>query len=149
MALVLAPLLLDDEGAPRTELSPRLAQALAAGRDSGSDNLLQEEEVEFDAAMTWSGQEALHQRDFEKMTVEEIEAARRAIGRVRLPIMEVPTRRFRTDRAGPRADMRATIRAALRTGGAILPLKRRPTRTRPPPPDVRYDLPGTQEPYAA
>src|SRR3546814_16467129 len=115
MALVLAPLLLDDEGAPRTELSPRLAQALAAGRDSGSDNLLQEEEVEFDAAMTWSGQEALHQRDFEKMTVEEIEAARRAIGRMRLPIMEVPTRRFRTDRAGPRADVRATIRAALRT----------------------------------
>src|SRR3546814_16552799 len=117
MALVLPPLRLDDEGAPRTELSPRLAQALAAGRDSGSDDLLQEEEVEFDAAMTWSGQEALHQRDFEKMTVEEVEAARRAIGRMRLPVMEVPTPRFRTHQAGPRADPPATTRDDFPPGG--------------------------------
>src|SRR3546814_911845 len=98
--------------------------------------------------MTWSGQEALHQRDFEKMTVEEIEAARRALGRVRLPIMEVPTRRFRTDRAGPRADMRATIRAALRTGGDIIPLKRRRTRTRHPPLVVLCDISGSMSRYS-
>src|SRR3546814_17424325 len=98
--------------------------------------------------MTWSGQEALHQRDFEKMTVEEIEAARRAIGRMRLPIMEVPTRRFRTDRAGPRADMRATIRAALRTAGDILPLKRRRTSTRHPPLVVLSDNSGSIERYS-
>ena len=42
------------------------------------------------------------------MTTEEVDAARLAMRRLRLPILALPTRRFRPDRNGARADMRAT-----------------------------------------
>ena len=40
--------------------------------------------------------EVLQETDFEKMSSEELEAAKRAIARMRLPIMEVPTRALQT-----------------------------------------------------
>jgi uncharacterized protein with von Willebrand factor type A (vWA) domain len=128
-------------------VSPRVAAALAAQQNAGSEPK-QEQEIEFDAVMTWSEAERLHEKDFEQMTAEEVEAARRAIRTMRLPIVDVPTRRFRPDPAGTRADMRATLRAALRHGGDIIPLRHRTRRKRRPPLVILCDISGSMDRYA-
>jgi uncharacterized protein with von Willebrand factor type A (vWA) domain len=135
------------EQAPE-EISPRLAQAMAAGREQDGAGPPEEQEIELDAAMTWSREEVLREKDFEKMTVEELEAARAAIRRMRFSIMEVPTRRYRRDPRGARADMRATLRAALRTGGDIIPLRFRKRRRRHPPLVILCDISGSMERYS-
>ena len=66
------------------------------------------------------------------MSLEELARAKAAIARLRLPIHDIPTRRYARDPRGARADMRATLRAALRSGG-LLELKRKSPRRRPPP----------------
>ena len=58
------------------------------------------------------------------MSLDELARAKAAIARLRLPIQDIPTRRFARDPRGARADMRATLRAALRSGG-IIELKRK------------------------
>ncbi len=148
MALVLPSMQPGDERAEEA-LSPRVAEALAAAIGEGrTDEHSEQERIELDAALTWSREEVLRQRDFEKMTAEEVEAAKQAIRQMRLPIMKVKTRCFRPDRAGARVDMRATLRAALRTGGDIIPLKRQRRRTRHPPLVVLCDISGSMERYA-
>lgn len=130
------------------EISPRLAQAMAAGRRQNAAGPPGEQEIELDAAMTWSREEVLRDKDFEKMTLEELEAARAAIRRMRFSIMETPTRRYRRDPRGARADMRATLRAALRTGGDIIPLRFRKRRRRHPPLVILCDISGSMERYS-
>ena len=146
MSLVLPSMLVQEDQAQKAEISPRIAQAFAAMAEQ--EGRKREEEIELDAALTWSGDEVLRQRDFEKMTVAEVEAAKAAIQRMRLPIMEVRTRRFRPDPSGARADMRATLRAALRSGSDIIPLRKRSKRTRRPPLVVLCDISGSMERYA-
>jgi uncharacterized protein with von Willebrand factor type A (vWA) domain len=144
LALVLPELNVEvprDEGA---EMLRRLAEALHPGqeaRDSG------ETELDIDAAMTFSDQEQLRAMDFEKMSLEELARAKAAIARLRLPIHDIPTRRYARDPHGPRADMRATLRAALRSGG-IIDLKRKSRRRRPPPLVVLCDISGSMSRYS-
>ena len=106
-----------------------------------------EDEVEFDAAMTYSQRELLQRTDFEKMSGEELAAARRLVARMRLPIMDVPTRRFRPDPRGRRIDMRATLRASLRSGG-VPALRRRNPRRRHPPLVIICDISGSMSRYS-
>jgi hypothetical protein len=131
----------------REEMSRRLAEALAAeqGGDNGEEP--QEEEVEIDAVMTYSDRELLQKMDFEKMSAEEIARAKRLIAAMRLPIMDLPTRRFRPDPLGPRIDMRATLRAALRSADSI-PLRRRSARRRHPPLVMLCDISGSMSRYS-
>ncbi len=133
------------------EMSRRLAEALRGGETPGegeSDDDEQEEpEFEFDAVMTFSDREILHEMDFEKMSTDEVRRAKAAIAAMRLPIMRVPTRRFRADPAGRRIDMRATLRASLRSGGHDIPLARRSRRRRHPPLVIMCDISGSMSRY--
>src|SRR5207237_8490361 len=113
------------------EMIRRLAEAMHPGGDEGEEQE-REDDIEVDATMTFSDRELLRAMDFEKMSLDEVARAKAAIKRMRLPEMKVPTRRFRPDPAGARADMRATLRAALRSGG-LLALRRKRRLTRPPP----------------
>jgi uncharacterized protein with von Willebrand factor type A (vWA) domain len=130
------------------EISRRLAEALNPNRDSGDDSEEGEEEITFDATLTWSAGEVLADKDFEKMSSEEIRDALDAIRRMRLPIMEVPTRRFRADPSGGRIDMRRSLRAALRSGSDYIPLMKRKRRTRHPPLVIICDISGSMERYS-
>jgi uncharacterized protein len=144
MAMVLPQLRVPDEQGP--ELIRRLAEALHPGhRDRGEES--EETEVEIDAAMTFSAQELLRQMDFEKMSLEEMTHAKALLARMRLPIREAPTRRFRPDQSGARADMRATLRAALRSTD-LIQLRRKRRRTRPPPLVVLCDISGSMSRYS-
>ena len=129
------------------EMSRRLAEALHPGQSDAPDERPQEKEIELDAAMTFSDREVLQRMDFEQMSVEEITRAKRLIRRMTMPLMDVPTRRFHPDPRGARADMRATLRAALRSGGLIA-LKRKSRRTRPPPLVILCDISGSMSRYS-
>jgi hypothetical protein len=133
---------------PGEEISRRLADAIAAGRDRQAKAEEGEDKVEIDAAFTWSDRELLNTMDFEKMSGAEFEEAKRAIRRLTLPLAEVPTRRFRAGRAGARADLRATLRAALRAGGDVIPLRWKKRIVRPPPLVVLCDISGSMSRYS-
>jgi len=132
------------------EISRRLAEALHAGHP-GSDEARREsdeEEIEIDAVMTYSDREVLRGMDFEQMSTAEMDRAKAAIAAMRLPILTVPTRRFRPAQAGNRADLRATMRAALRSGGDTIPLRWKRRRRRHPPLVVICDVSGSMSRYS-
>jgi uncharacterized protein with von Willebrand factor type A (vWA) domain len=144
LGLVLPELNIEMPQDAGSEMLRRLAEALhpnQPARDSG------ETELEIDAAMTSSDREELHAMDFEKMSLEELARAKAAIARMRLPIHDIPTRRYARDPRGARADMRATLRAALRSGG-LIELKRKSQRRRPPPLVVLCDISGSMSRYS-
>jgi len=132
----------------REEIAARLAEALHGDRTTDIDQMpADEEEIEIDAAMTFSDREMLQEMDFEKMTNAELAETKRAIASLRLPIMEVPTRRFGADSRGRRVDMRATLRASLRNAGAI-PLKLKSPKYRHPPLVILCDISGSMSRYS-
>ncbi|MGH6988443.1 MAG: vWA domain-containing protein [Stellaceae bacterium] len=137
----------------RTELNPgeemnrRLAEALKTPGGGDGKEREQQQELEIDARMTFSEREVLQRMDFEKMSLAELAAAKAAIRHMRMPIKDMPTRRFAPDPRGARADMRATLRAQLRSGG-MLSLKRRSRRTRPPPLVILCDISGSMARYS-
>ncbi len=127
------------------EMNRRLAEALQG--DSEGKEKEGETEIELDAAMTFSAQEMLREMDFEKMSNEEVEQAKKALERLALPLADLPTRRFAPDPRGARVDLRATMRAQLRSGG-IISLKHKQRRTRPPPLVVLCDISGSMSRYS-
>jgi hypothetical protein len=126
------------------EISRRLAEALKTPGDGSNP---QEEEIELDAAMTFSDREMLRTMDFEKMSGAEIDAAKAALRRMALPLADVATRRFAPDPRGTRTDLRASFRAQLRSGG-FLALKRKSRQRRPPPLVVICDISGSMSRYS-
>jgi hypothetical protein len=136
-----------DTGESQVEMIKRLAEALH-GQGAGPEPEAGEERLELDAALTFSERELLQKADFEQMSTEELALAKQALARMRLPLMDVPTRRFRPDAAGPRVDMRATLRTALRQGPGSIPLKRRRVRTNHPPLVILCDISGSMSRYS-
>jgi uncharacterized protein with von Willebrand factor type A (vWA) domain len=132
------------------QLNRRVADALTQddGGGEGDAGPEEEQEIQFDAAMTYSGAEVLQAMDFEKMSAEEIAEARAAISRLRLPIMDVPTRRFGPSARGARVDLRASLRASLRGGGDTIPIKLKKPRRRPPPLVTLCDISGSMSRYS-
>lgn len=141
---------LPDEGRVDGEqLARRLQDAIAPERKpTPKDEEQAREEVTLDASLTYSDEERLRNKDFEQMTAEEVEQAKRIMARLRLPIMEVPTRRLVGDSTGHKIDLRATMRAALRAGGDPVTLSRRRRTVRHPPLVVLCDISGSMEQYS-
>lgn len=133
----------------REEISRRIAEALQPPREGeGEGREPDEEKLELDAAMTWSDRELLQSMDFEKMSAAEVARATSAIRAMRLPIMEVPTRRFQAAEHGRRVDLRRTLRASLRAGGDDIPLLLRKRRMRHPPLVALCDISGSMSRYS-
>ena len=128
----------------REETSRRLAEALFGQSEMEAK---EEPDIDIDASETFSAQEVLRKKDFEQMSAAELAEARAAVARLRLPLDESRTRRTRAAVRGHLVDMRATMRASLRTSG-IIPLKRREYRTHRPPLVVLCDISGSMSVYA-
>ena len=148
MQLILPDISDPNAASPDTEeISRRVAEALSSGM--GDQPEPQEEEgIEFDATLTWSANEVLGEKDFEKMSADEIRDAIAAVHRMKLPLNEVPTRRFKQSNAGTRVDMRRSMRAALRSGTDFIPLMKRKRRMRRPPLVAICDISGSMERYS-
>ncbi|MCU0898203.1 MAG: VWA domain-containing protein [Burkholderiales bacterium] len=126
----------------------RLAEALLPNAKEPERPQAQEEEIEIDAAFTFSEREVLQHADFETMSNAELAQAKRLIAELRLPIPEVPTRRLRADPRGPLVDLRKSLRAAMRYGGDVIPLERRSQADRHPPLVVLCDISGSMSRYS-
>jgi uncharacterized protein len=147
MAMLLPQMRAPAKDEDRVEMNRRLAEALGNKDRGGEGEEPAEEEIEFDAALTYSDRELLQTMDFEKMSGDELAKAKRLIAGMRLPIMDVATRRHRPDRNGARIDMRNSLRAALRSADAI-PLRRRSVRRRHPPLVILCDISGSMSRYS-
>jgi len=124
----------------------RLAEALAAQKEKPTPPEQAREEI--DAVLTVSDRERLQEMDFEAMSAAEINDAKREVTKLHLPLDARRTRRRRPDPTGPQIDLRATIRASLRSGGEILALARTRRVTKPPPLVVLCDISGSMSRYA-
>ena len=130
----------------KKQISRRLQDALQPGKGEAPKEESEPPEVEVEATFTVSDREVLQQKDFEQMSQAEIDEALRAISRLRLPVPERRTRRYRAARRGPRIDFRASMRRALRPEG-LIELRRREPRRRPPPLVILCDISGSMSRY--
>ncbi|MBK9115347.1 MAG: VWA domain-containing protein [Betaproteobacteria bacterium] len=135
------------EEAPPLDLPARLAQAMLPPKapEARADD---EDEVDLDAAFTFSPREILQQKDFATMTAEELAQVKAMLARLTLPLPERPQRRTRAARRGARVDLRATMRAMTGAAGAVAPLAYRARTRRPPPLVVLCDISGSMDRYA-
>ena len=138
----------EEELPPEEPPNRRVMEALSPENKDGKEPEEEKEpEIDVEATMTASSNELLQKMDFEDMSAEEISQAKTAIARMRLPIHEIPTRRFQRSQRPVRIDMRATLRAALRSGGSVIPLQYRRRRRRPPPLVILCDISGSMGRY--
>jgi uncharacterized protein with von Willebrand factor type A (vWA) domain len=126
--------------------SRRVAEAMAATKDRpGRDG---EPPQTFDASLTFSEREKLQTMDFEAMSARDIANAKAQISKLRLPLDQRRTRRWRLNTNGARRSLKATIRLSLRTGGEIVTLARLERVVKPPPLIILCDISGSMARYA-
>lgn len=107
----------------------------------------EELDIEVDSRFTTSASEVFRRMDFAQMSMAEIAQAKKELSRLMLPLDTVPTRRYRAAWKRNRNDPRATMRAALRTGGdLILPRYKEQKRIHPPI-VVLADISGSMSQY--
>jgi uncharacterized protein with von Willebrand factor type A (vWA) domain len=87
------------------------------------------------------------EKDFEAMTLAEIAEAKLAIAELRLPVPDLPTRRYQRSDRGRQMDMRSTLRASLRSIDTI-PLKYKAHKVRRPPLVMLCDISGSMSRYS-
>ena len=124
----------------------RLAEAMFDKVDAPSRP--RPESLEVEATYTASASEMLRAKDFEQMTVSEQTEAKRALQRLHVNRIEVPTRRFRASHRGRKVDMRRTLRESLRSGGQPIDLARKQRKWREPPLVVLADISGSCSNYS-
>lgn len=124
----------------------RVSQALFEGHEKSRPP---EEKpiIDIDARQTSSGNEVLRQQDFAQMTALELAQAKRAIAELTLPLDQVETRRYRPSSVSRRIDPRATMRAAMRTGGDLVLPRFRKKRKVHPPLVIIADISGSMSQY--
>src|SRR5438477_600412 len=104
-------------------------------------------ELEADARLTVSDREVLQKKDFAQMTAAEVTAAKDAIKRLVLSLDQVKTRRLAPHRHGHLVDIRRTLRASLKAGGAVIDLKYLGPRSKSPPIVALLDISGSMSQY--
>lgn len=106
-----------------------------------------EREVEIDARLTVSDREVLQKKDFAQMTAAEIAVAKDAIAKLALPLDLRKTRRLTPHRLGHMIDVRRTLRASMKAGGAVIDLKYLGPREKEPPIVALLDISGSMSQY--
>ena len=135
--------------APNDPVPPPAAQRVleALFPDGGRRKPEKKQDLEIDARLTVSDRELLEKKDFAQMSAAEIAQAKQAIKKLVLPLNEVRTRRFKPSRRGHVVDMRRTMRASMKGGGAVIDLKYLGAKTRPPPIVALLDISGSMSQY--
>jgi uncharacterized protein with von Willebrand factor type A (vWA) domain len=136
--------------APADQAPPPASQRVLDALFSGIGDKIEQEkqELEIDARLTVSDSEKLARKDFAQMSAAEIVEAKQAMARLRLPLDAVRTRRVRAARHGHLIDMRRTLRASMKAGGAVIDLKYLGPRTRMPPVVALLDISGSMSQYS-
>ncbi|HEY7216632.1 MAG TPA: VWA domain-containing protein [Thermoanaerobaculia bacterium] len=130
--------------APQT-LSRRIAEAWRPPSPTASPSA---ERLDLDAWLTFSADEVLRTRDFEQMSAEELQRAKRIAAAMTVALRPVRTRRFAPDPHGSRVDLARTVRESVKTFGDVAPLRFRSRVHRPPPLVVLCDISGSMGRYS-
>ena len=136
--------LLVPQGKTNTAGSRRLSDAMAL-QNFGSGSIENKESKTYGGT---SAVEVFRTLDFEKMSEKEITEAKKAIKKLVLPMVGRKTRHLVRSNRGPMVDLRSTMRASLRVGGAVIQLKYRKLQERPPPLVVVCDISGSMARYS-
>ncbi|HET7200510.1 MAG TPA: VWA domain-containing protein [Burkholderiales bacterium] len=137
------------QGREERQASSRVAEALRPKPKRPPETPFEPpRETQIDATLSFSSREVLQHADFETMTADEISQAKKMLANLHLPIPEIRTRRLAPDPDGARVDLRASLRASLRNGAKIIPLKRRSPQRRHPPLVVLCDVSGSMNRYS-
>ncbi|MFL5064225.1 MAG: VWA domain-containing protein, partial [Xanthobacteraceae bacterium] len=118
---------------PREQEKPPLQRIQEALFSGAAERREEKPEIEVDARLTVSDREVLQKKDFGQMSAAEIAAAKEAIRKLVLPLDERRTRRLTPDRHGHIIDIRRTLRASMKAGGAFIDLKYLGPKTKAPP----------------
>jgi uncharacterized protein with von Willebrand factor type A (vWA) domain len=148
---LLAQMLPSAEGkAEASKRRPRVREALAAPRSPAelARPKPEDQEVDFDAAMTASDVYRLKHADFNALSGAEYQLVERLARDVVLPLPEVATRRTRPGARGARLHWPGVMRQASHTGGELLQLPRLARLRQPLPLLVLVDVSGSMERYA-
>lgn len=108
------------------------------------------QEIQFDAALTFSPEERLRRADFETMNAAEWAEAKRVITRFQWDVAPIQTRRKTPARHAigrTTLDFAATLRASIRAGGDVWPLIHTRPIEKPAPLVVLADVSGSMERY--
>lgn len=124
-------------------LSNRIADTLAPPATEREP----EQRIEFDAALTVSTREVLQHKDFESMTLAELNECKYLFLNNNFIMPLIRTRRHAAALRGPRIDVRASLRASVRAGGAFPPLRRQAPRWHAAPLVVLCDISGSMSRY--
>lgn len=122
----------------------RIQEALLAGKAGREEK---KSEVDIDMRLTVSDREVLRKKDFAQMSSAEVAAARDAIAAMKLPVDMVRTRRLVPTLHGRAIDMRRTLRASMKAGGALIDLHYLGPREKEPPIVALLDISGSMSQY--
>lgn len=128
---------------------PRVSEALApvhAARNAPPPR--EDEKVDFDAAMTASDLQRLHQADFNQLSASEYQLVERLAREVPLPVPLYAARRTRPGSRGSRPHWPGAMHHAARHGGELLRVPLLQRRQQPLPLLVLVDVSGSMERYA-
>ena len=124
----------------------RVNEALFDGHDKQRP-VQDKPEIEIDARQTASGSEVSRSQDFAQMSALELAEAKKAIARLTLPFDQIETRRYEPANRAMRVDPRATMRAAMKTGGELILPRFRKKRKVHPPLVIIADISGSMSQY--
>ncbi len=135
--------------APTEQKTPPASQRVLDALFSGIGDRIERKksEMEMDMRLTVSDREVLEKKDFAQMSAAEIAQAKQAIRRLVLPLDAVRTRRLAAARRGRLIDIRRTLRASMKAGGAMIDVKYLGPRTRMPPVVALLDISGSMSQY--
>ena len=140
-------------GTPETsdaDINRRVQEAFNTDNIS-EDNYLDastEDELEFDAVMTYSESELLQGMDFEQMSSDEINKAKKVIAQMNLSIPQVKSRRFKSSSLRRKIDLRKSLKGANKFCGEYIPLRYKSRKDKNPPIIAICDVSGSMSRYS-
>jgi uncharacterized protein with von Willebrand factor type A (vWA) domain len=144
MMAMLLPRVQGRDAGPKPPQNRRLADALFP-KQRPQPIEREHEQVEIEAALTFSDRERLFKADFETMTVDEWSEAKRVIASLSFALERIRTRRTHQSSRG-RLDWRRTLRASACSGE--LRMRHRERQSKPVPLVVIADISGSMSRYS-
>jgi uncharacterized protein with von Willebrand factor type A (vWA) domain len=132
------------EPKPSAPGAQRIQEALFSGLKDSEER---RSELELDTRLTVSDRDVLQRKDFAQMTAAEIIAAKEAMAKLVMPLNLVRTRRLAPHPRGRIIDIRRTLRASMKAGGAVIDLKYLGPRLKERPIVALLDISGSMSQY--
>tara|TARA_B100001287_G_scaffold60078_2_gene48175 strand:- start:416 stop:1714 length:1299 start_codon:yes stop_codon:yes gene_type:complete len=150
MQLALPRLNTGTPGASDADINRRVQEAFNTDNMS-KENYVHpstEDELKFDAVMTYSESELLQGMDFEQMSSDEINKAKKVIAQMNLSIPQVKSRRFKNSSLRRKIDLRQSLKGANKFCGEYIPLRYKSRKDKNPPIIAICDISGSMSRYS-